>query len=81
MSQHIRGNLYVFNKQQSITFRDMNLDEVLGDCFSEYNWYGIVEIYEVVMPSGKILNRRQIERLWERMGFIKVGANCYFKGR
>jgi hypothetical protein len=76
--KQIRGNLYNFGEQESITFREMNLDEVLIYCFTEFNWHEIVEIYELILSNGKILNRKQIEKLWERMNLIKIGDNSFF---
>jgi hypothetical protein len=42
--------------------------KILNDYYwlSLFNWNDAIEIYELILPKGKILNRRQIEKLWEK---------------
>lgn len=78
----IRGNILEYGEQVSIKFNGEDfsgLDDVLNHCFKYFNNIDELYIYELIINS-KVLCRKNIEELWERMKLISVGNNYFFKG-
>ena len=78
----IRGNILEYGKQISIRFEEEEfpgLDDALNHCFKYFNNIDELYIYELIINS-KVLYRKNIEELWERMKLISVGNNYFFKG-
>jgi hypothetical protein len=77
----IRGNIYEYGEQISIRFKEFefpSLDDVLRHCYKYFNNIDEIYIYELIVNS-KVYYRREIEKLWERMGLCLIGNNFLFR--